>query len=123
MTDLPDLPYHYRPELEITLETLEDLERLRDRLLDLGYTRAKVAGCIDFVLHPDDVELPVSSKTNYRAMLKELLHGVGAGPVGPGGRRRGASAIVAARSKAIPGWLKCPGHQRFPEPDLLQRAA
>ena len=65
-------------EDEMFPEDLEDLTGLRDQLLARGYTRASVAGCIDFVLgkaRGKEVNMPPSSKSKYRKMLASVAVG------------------------------------------------
>lgn len=84
----------------LPLASLAELGELRRRLLERGYSRSKVAGCLDFLVAIEHgAELPEPSiRTQYRKMLHELV--VGDGP-------RGASRARRA-SRATPGLLSSP---------------
>jgi hypothetical protein len=62
-------------ENEMLPETLEDLRDLRARLLERGYSRALVAGCLEFVLaKAESVHTPLNpgSASQYRKMLASV---------------------------------------------------
>ena len=63
------------PETAFDSQALDQLVELRAQLLDLGYNRAKVAGCLDFLLgHWTDTQAtPVNFRPEYRKMLRAVL--------------------------------------------------
>ena len=69
---------HPLPELLISVDKLVEL---RELLMAAGHSRAKVAGCIEFVIGrtQGDDRTNDASRAEYRRMLSELLE------VGPNG--------------------------------------
>lgn len=89
----------------LPLEDLAQVQALRARLLERGHGRAKVAGCVDFLLGIqgglDACAKDPTSRSTYRKMLHDLLEHDG--PKG-GGRR------VSSRAKG--GYVS--SHRRRP---------
>lgn len=78
-------------EDEMLPESLEDLLHLRARLLERGYSRALVAGCLEFLMaKANNVQASISppTKSQYRKMLASLRE-----PAREAGRVR--TALVA----------------------------
>jgi hypothetical protein len=67
------------PELLFLPSSLDDLVELRRSLAAAGYSRAKVAGCIEFVMGraEGDGRTDSASAAEYRRMLAGLLASVG----------------------------------------------
>lgn len=69
------------PELLFLPESLDDLVQLREALRAAGHSRAKVAGCIEFVMGRAGAggtdRTNTESAAEYRRMLAALLESVG----------------------------------------------
>lgn len=77
---------------------------IRTRLLAAGHSRAKVAGCVDFLLgkaHGDEVPMPPASKSTYRKMLAALA-GV---PDRPPDETGSASVVALAAVAGVLGTM------------------
>lgn len=75
---------------------LAELASLRVQLLDLGYSRSKVAGCLEWVLgkiRGQELPMPAGSKSAYRKMLVAAYGGNG--PRGEGPDETGSAPIAA----------------------------
>jgi hypothetical protein len=83
-------------EKEMLPRDLEELATMRARLLELGFSRAKVAGCLEFLLgkaRGEEVAMATNSKSTYRKMLAALA---GAPDRPPDQSGFGSVALLAA---------------------------
>jgi hypothetical protein len=86
-------------ETDMLPKDMDELATIRARLLELGYSRAKVAGCLDFLLgkaQGDEAPMGTSSKSTYRKMLAALRSTPQTGPPDA----TGAASIVALAAVA-----------------------
>lgn len=82
-----------KTELDVEPATIDDLADLRSQLLELGFTRAQVAGCIDFVIAASNGErINRASAGRYRKMLAAVENE----PPPGRGRRDGGEGNVYA---------------------------
>jgi hypothetical protein len=86
------------PEKEMELPSdLAGLASLRVQLLDLGYSRSKVAGCLEWVLgkvRGQDFPLNPVSKSTYRKMLV-AVYGTSRDPDGQDPDETGGASVAA----------------------------
>ena len=89
------IPSTYAERHFLPFEDTFDAHRLSERLLAAGHGRAKVAGCVQFMLAVQhDGRLPSgASQAEYRKMLHDLVENDG-----PGGAK-----MVSASNGATPG--------------------
>lgn len=80
---------------------LAELATYRRRLLELGFSRAKVAGCLDFLLDPTAPDS--RSKSTYRKMLVALRGR--SDPDGPAGETGGAGIVTLAAVAGVLGTM------------------
>jgi hypothetical protein len=80
----------------LPLRSIDKLGDYRLRLLEMGYSRPQVAGCLEFLLgkaRGEDVKMSSASRSTYRKMLTALIGAPGAPPDETG--RVGIVALAA----------------------------